>query len=664
MNFEIISLYLEKCRNNLTKKIILIFISIIIAYLVFKNAHYWIESHCLHKTNTLSSCNNKTNFIRTYIAPILSFFIIPLFIYIDKIYILFRYIFVNKVEPFCYKLDLFLENLTSVKKWVLSFLISLCALVTVFYLKFSFIPLNPLNNLWLQNKADWNENYLGWYIFFHSPWEHSYSMLKNVFYPHEISVAYTESMVIFLFIFKLFKNILPDTFQFQGLWLFSCYILQPLFASLIVKDWDTKFLFKVISTLLISCAPILFFRYFHLALCAHWMILASFYLYMANDISVKKKLFFQSSLLVFSAFIHPYLVFILFFLNLALIFKEFILNKHLFKILFVIFFIQQAFIASIWYFTGYFNFVGGANLHRNTLTTNLNSFFNSADILSSFDTVKLSSYSNFLMPLASGKYQYEGFAYLGFGIILAFLIVIFDNRKEKSSSFFQKNKYLILFVGLLYFFALGNEIWFGSVKVLSYSFPRFIEKFLLPFQSCGRFVWPACYLTTIFVLYRLCHLERTYRKKIVLFLFIALIQIVDIQPSIRSLNLEKGAGFKTGNLQPWLNFMGDKHTKILFYPPYQIYYNKLAEYTDFWYLVGKYHYVTNMGYVARRSSDWDKDAMGMLKKIQTGNIETDAIYVTQLKNKGLFKNPVHKKKVVCVIINDFYVCKSSLSSRD
>ena len=298
---------LNQLRHTWVRKCILIFISIFISYLIYKNGQKWIVHYCSNLNDMAPSCSEKNNFIRTHVLPVLGFFLLPLLVYSDKI-----------IQLSC-KIMNFTENLSDKKKWFLIFSVSFFFMASVFYSRFSFVPLNPNNNLWLQDKGDWNQCYLGWYVFKHAAWNYPYGMLKNILYPHAMSFGYTDSIPLLAVFFKLFRNVLSDTFQYQGIWLFSCYIFQALFASLIVKNWHTKLLYKIISALLISCSTILLFRSAHITLNAHWLILASFYVYFTEDFHCKNKILLQSLLLILSASFHPYLAFMVSALNCALL---------------------------------------------------------------------------------------------------------------------------------------------------------------------------------------------------------------------------------------------------------------------------------------------------------------------------------------------------------
>jgi len=91
------------------------------------------------------------------------------------------------------------------------------------------------------------------------------------------------------------------------------------------------------------------------------------------------------------------------------------------------------------------------------------------------------------MPL-----QYEGFAYLGFGVLLLLLL----NLPWLPRAFRQgARSHPVLFglLGVLCLFALSNRVYFGNWLLLDIPLPTKVEMALGAFRSSGRFFWPIGY---------------------------------------------------------------------------------------------------------------------------------------------------------------------------
>lgn len=134
-------------------------------------------------------------------------------------------------------------------------------------------------------------------------------------------MLFTDSIPIFCILFKLLSPILPETFQFFGIYVLLCFILQGVFASALLSLFFDNVPANLLGTLLLVGSPILLERAFrHTSLTSHFLILASLYLYFLNK---KTDYRFRWSWLVLSAaaaLIHPYflpMIFAVLFADLA-----------------------------------------------------------------------------------------------------------------------------------------------------------------------------------------------------------------------------------------------------------------------------------------------------------------------------------------------------------
>jgi hypothetical protein len=78
--------------------------------------------------------------------------------------------------------------------------------------------INPLYTDWLLGNGDLSQHYLGWEFFRKCEWIFPIGMTNKLAYPTETSVIFTDSIPVFAVIFKLFRSILPDRFQYFGIW--------------------------------------------------------------------------------------------------------------------------------------------------------------------------------------------------------------------------------------------------------------------------------------------------------------------------------------------------------------------------------------------------------------------------------------------------------------
>src|SRR5262245_44229876 len=81
--------------------------------------------------------------------------------------------------------------------------------------------LQPTNISWL-SVSDRATHYLGWDFFRNSPW--TFPIGLNPRYGLELSstIVFSDSVPLLAFLFKPFTVILPEPFQYFGLWIYAC----------------------------------------------------------------------------------------------------------------------------------------------------------------------------------------------------------------------------------------------------------------------------------------------------------------------------------------------------------------------------------------------------------------------------------------------------------
>ena len=109
-----------------------------------------------------------------------------------------------------------------------------------------FDNLNFLNKNWLYS-GDLSQYQIGWEFFRNDSWRFPLGFNPNYGLEFGTSIAYSDSIPLFAFIFKLFKNFLPENFQYFSLWIVLIIYLQLLFSYLIIFNLTKNFYFSTIS---------------------------------------------------------------------------------------------------------------------------------------------------------------------------------------------------------------------------------------------------------------------------------------------------------------------------------------------------------------------------------------------------------------------------------
>src|SRR6185369_11115795 len=184
------------------------------------------------------------------------------------------------------------------KNWLL--ITSGIAVIIIFHFAYGLEIIVPGNISWLMMiHHDWGAHYLGWYFYRNEPWHFPLGEINNLFYPIGTNVGFTDSIPLLAIPFKLFAVFLPDDFQYFGIWLFSCHLLAAYFTIRLFKLFKVNQVLTFMAVLFITANPVLIYRGMHPAISAHWLLIASIYLYFLNpnDVKPQKILLYQFILL-------------------------------------------------------------------------------------------------------------------------------------------------------------------------------------------------------------------------------------------------------------------------------------------------------------------------------------------------------------------------------
>ena len=397
-------------------------------------------------------------------------------------------------------------------------LIFVAALFFYAYL-FGWNTLNPTYTAWLWKGGISAQNYFGWAFFRMDPWLWPPGAIESFNISQKTSIGLTDAIPLWAFFFKLFKFLLPDTFQYLGWFLFSNVFLTGLFAYFIAKKITDSLILQLFFVLFLLLSPPFLFRlHWNPALSSHWLILASFLFYLSPWRFIP-----WAILIAVASLMHPYLLAMV---MTILIFKLFSSKNIPFKKRLLECFLFFILSIELLYITGYF--VGGGSLE------DLGFGFNQLNLMGLLDGYL------FNQPLLFFEWDLdneEGSQYLGFGVILLALLafILWLKNIKTHQSFFGKNSFsLWLCVILLTIFALATPIRFLNTELFSvpiYDMPL-LKQLSGIFRASGRFGWPLFYLLNMVIF---ATLFKYVSKKILIILLSLtfIIQIVDLSPKLK-----------------------------------------------------------------------------------------------------------------------------------
>lgn len=514
-----------------------------------------------------------------------------------------------------------------------------------FIIIFGFKTLNPRYDSWLFEGGDLTQHYMGWKYFRISNWNFPLiGLLDGIVYPYKLSIVYMDSIPLFAVIFKILSPILPKTFQYFGLYGLLSYIIMGGVSALIVNKYTAKLEIIMMSTLIILSSPAMIFRvYGHLALSSHWIILIAIYYWLSyrSEKKVLKNSVFWSLLMMLSVSVHMYFVPMVFIILVGFCIDNYIINKKILPNLIIIFssVLSALLLMSI---LGIFEIQSTTTPDKlGTYSMNINSFFNPLGISSIIQTLPLR------LPT-----QYEGFAYLGAGIILLLFIAIvsYENINKKID---LKNNIGAIFISISsIILALGPIITLNNHTLIELPHPRLIEIFFGTFRANGRFIWIFYYILIVFIIKTT--ISRNSDKRVTFILLICMIlQYSDIFHHYRSIHRNfKLKFFYSSKLKSkfWNSIEKDNY-KIIFFSDSSII-NNLSYLWDFSNFAVMNKISLNDIYAARKGDILiEKYRKEVLLNLEKGIVSKDIIYIFPRNSKYINK----KISINYYLVDDFVI---------
>lgn len=387
---------------------------------------------------------------------------------------------------------------------------------------------------WIKYEGgDLLQSYYGWRFFRNSAWHWPFGLMDGIT-SEFVSILYIDSVPMFNVLFKLFRVILPAECQFFGIWGIVCFILSSLLGFELVYECTKKKIYSICGSCFFLFNNIMIERLFtHTSLAANWIIILGILLVIkSKKMSLKRRILSWFGIFFLCISINIYYVpiigvimsmYCMFYLSSERKWKEIILTVVVsFFSIIVTFYLYGGFY--------YINISDAAPSGLGYYCSNINSLFNP------METMKyLSGFGRILKtyPLAT-EGQYEGYAYLGAGLLIMGVFVIaglFFQDKEYIKSYIKKNRTLIIggmvCVILLYILSFGTIVSFNSRILFEIPYPQFILKILGIFRSTGRFLWGVWDIYAIVMLFFLFK-EYKGKKGMIIVCLCFILQLYDL----------------------------------------------------------------------------------------------------------------------------------------
>lgn len=351
--------------------------------------------------------------------------------------------------------------------------------------------LNPTHLDWLM-AGDPAQHWIGWQFFRDTPLlQWPLGANRNLGMELGSSIVFSDSIPLAAFFFKCLNPLLPEQFQYFGLWALLCFCLQAYFAWKLLHRFSPSHALTALGTLFFLIAPVFLYRFHaHIALSSHWTLLAGLYLYTSPDFRNRP----WAVLLAAASLIHAYLLAMLLALWVTDLVQRKVSKQMSLGRAAVIFAANLVMLALVAWAAGYFmvgNGVAGSGYGIYRL-----------NLLAIFDGDTL--WSTLMPDFPAGAGDYEGFSFLGTGILVLAAAAMVTAALKRPR---HMNKGLVvplaLLCGGLFVYALSNHVAAGNHELFSYPLPRHAMKLTETFRASGRFFWPVYYALYLLVFWLL-----------------------------------------------------------------------------------------------------------------------------------------------------------------
>ena len=471
---------------------------------------------------------------------------------------------------------------------------------------------------------------------------------------------------------KFMRPILPSTFQYVGMWIVSCFVLQGYFAARLLTHFISgRFVRFAVSTIFII-SPVLVFRIGiagHPAFGAHWFILCAFYLYFSD----RQSHVYWSILIALVLTTNIYISAMVLFVYIAAVGKVLLTRRDMSRALSVrrLIFVPLLVGALTFIVMGYLAYgssAKGTGFFRLNALAFWNPEFSSQD---SFSFVL-----NHFGPLRVRQLvaeEGEGFGYLGLGTILTIPLIVVYVIRHRTATWWRTVFPLLAACVFLFLVAMSNRVAIVRHE-LYYWLPESVLDLRQTFRAATRFAWTMYYLLTLAGAVAMVRLVRGRRAIIMAVLLLVGVHTLDQIPGLVYAHRELSSqpSYRSPLVDPEWGNLAKKYTKINVFPNFDLQVGEGSPDAEFW--NGEwYHFAhfavdnelaTGFGYFSRPVTRFlIQDNSRMTRELTTGSLEANAIYILSNPVTWEFAKGRLDDKSRARILDGYYVILGPVTSK-
>jgi hypothetical protein len=361
--------------------------------------------------------------------------------------------------------------------------------------------------------------------FLHAPWSLPLFYVADLGAPAGSSVILVDAVPIVALLGKSLLWATGVTINPYGLWIAACFVLTAMFAVLLLMQLGQRSLLAAITASLLAISmPVLLYRFGHLSLLGQFVVVGALWLYAgdADGGGGRRRLAWWAGWLCLAALVHGYL-----FTMAASIYAATVLRRIDTEPASVRGVLREPVlvaccVAAVIAVAGHFG--------KGTGTSASGSGYGyfSMNLLSPLWPQRSGLFPGFYGLLTGPDGQYEGFNYLGAGVLLLVAVAVAVSWRLLPQMLRRHLVLVVTFICLT-LYAVSNVGFIGSHQVFYIALPKAAEFIAGIFRSSGRMFWPCAYALALFGLaLALRYLKPGWKTAVVL--GCCLLQLIDSNP--------------------------------------------------------------------------------------------------------------------------------------
>ena len=341
------------------------------------------------------------------------------------------------------------------------------------------------SSYWLTEVDDVTQYFAGFNAFFQAPFNYPLLAFDTINYPQGTRATFVDAIPLYALLLKVFVPSSFAPFNPFGVWVALSFVGQAVCGWWILRELQVKSWMALLAlTVCLLTFPALTTRLGHISLMSHWILLSALALYIRSRRCNDAQRLGWSLLLIPAFYINIYLCV----MASAIYVVSCLGNPNRFKPAEVARALIPFVIIAVSLFITIFP------MERVAVAPETGFGIYSMNILSPFSGGKFFPFQNSEMPG-----QYEGFNYLGLGVLLTFIAALAINV-QVGARLFRRHAGMTCLMVLFTAYALSNIIYYGTYQVMTIDYPAFMEGITSQFRASGRFFWPVGYCVVIFAI--------------------------------------------------------------------------------------------------------------------------------------------------------------------